>query len=352
MKPSTVDPEVEAAFAEAEAALDRGAPEAALPHLSYLEARVPEDPELALLKAGVHFLSDRPDEAIAILEAAHARHPGDLGVWVALAGALVTEEGDRRRIEEGLELAARGIKRARKMGAAGPELALLQILGTGHNTLGESRAALAALDAALALDPDHPDSRLERALALFELCRFDEAESALIALLQELPDAPWVHHTLGLIAERRGDEAAARDAFARAHELDPEDFPRAIELGEEAFDAAVQDALDRLPDFAQVALENTPVAVELLPSDEDLLSSDPPLSPTILGLFRGQALPHRELMNPADHFPATVLLYQKNLERFARSREELLEQIGITVLHEVGHLLGLDEDDLAERGLE
>ncbi|HLT30713.1 MAG TPA: metallopeptidase family protein [Myxococcaceae bacterium] len=352
MTSSTIDPEVRTAFAEAEAALDRGAPEAALPHLSYLEGRVPEDPELALLKAGSHFLSDRPDEAIAVLEAAHARHPGDLGIWVALAGALVTEEGDRPRIEAGLELAARGLKRARKTKAAGPELALLQILGTGHNTLGESRAALAALDAALALDPEHPDTRLERALALFELCRFDEAASAMEALGRDLPDEPWVHHTLGLIAERRGDHAAARTAFDRAHQLDPDAFPRAIELGEDAFDAAVQDALDRLPDFAQEALENTPVAVEPLPSDEDLLSADPPLSPTILGLFRGQALPHRELMNPTDHFPATVLLYQKNLERFARTREELLEQIGITVLHEVGHLLGLDEDDLAARGLE
>lgn len=352
MTSPSLDPDVTSAFAQAEAALEREAPEAALPHLSYLEARVPHDPALALLKADMHFLSDRPDEAIAVLEAAHAQHPTDMEVWVALAEAWVTVEGDRPRIEEGLELALRGLKRARKYGEAGAELALLQILGTGHNTLGESRAALAALDTALALDPNHPDTRLERALALFELCRFDEAAEALHALARELPDEPWVHHTLGLIAERRGDAAGAHAAFERAHRLDPEAFPEAIELGEDAFDAAVQDALDRLPDFAQEALENTPVAVEPFPSDEDLLFSDPPLSPTILGLFRGQALPHRELMNPADHFPATVLLYQKNLERFARSREELLEQIGITVLHEVGHLLGLDEDDLADRGLE
>ncbi len=46
------------------------------------------------------------------------------------------------------------------------------------------------------------------------------------------------------------------------------------------------------------------------------------------------------------------MLYQRNLERFARTREELIEQIGITVMHEVGHLIGLDEDDLWERGLD
>lgn len=352
MSPPAVDPEVASAFAEVEAALQRGAPEAGLPHLSFLEARRPEDPQVALLKAELHFALDQPAEALGALEAAHARHPGNLDIRCALANALVTEEGDRPRIESGIELAARSLELARKVREVSAQHALLLILGVGHNTLGESREALRALDAALELAPDDVESRLERALALFELCRFDDAAIALGELLREVPEEPWVHHTLGLIAERRGDESAARDAFERAHQLDPEAFPRAIELGEEAFDAAVQDALDRLPDFAQEALENTPVAVELLPSDEDLLSSDPPLSPTILGLFRGQALPHRELMNPADHFPATVLLYQKNLERFARSREELLEQIGITVLHEVGHLLGLDEDDLAARGLE
>jgi predicted Zn-dependent protease with MMP-like domain len=53
-----------------------------------------------------------------------------------------------------------------------------------------------------------------------------------------------------------------------------------------------------------------------------------------------------------DHLTAEIVLFQKNLERFARTREELVEQIGVTVAHEVGHLLGLDEDDLFERGLD
>lgn len=352
MSPSASDPEVKAAFDAAEAALHQGDPEAGLAHLPVLESRLPNDPGVARLKAELLWASGRTEEAVSVLETAHARHPRHLELLIALAGVQATEEGDRPRIEAGLALAARGLKLARKSRDAQSEHALLQILGIGHNTLGESRAALMALDAALALVPDDAESRLERALALFELCRFEEADQSLQALAEVLPDEPWVHHTLGLIAERRGDQDAAEASFQQAHHLDPEAFPLPIRLGEEAFDAAVQDALDRLPDFAQAALENTPLAVEPLPSDEDLLGSDPPLSPTILGLFRGQALPHRELMNPVDHFPATVLLYQKNLERFASSREDLIEQIGITVLHEVGHLLGLDEDALADRGLE
>jgi predicted Zn-dependent protease with MMP-like domain len=57
-------------------------------------------------------------------------------------------------------------------------------------------------------------------------------------------------------------------------------------------------------------------------------------------------------MDPWSHFPSSIVLYQRNLERFARDRKELIEQIGITLIHEVGHFLGLDEEQLWERGLE
>ena len=57
-------------------------------------------------------------------------------------------------------------------------------------------------------------------------------------------------------------------------------------------------------------------------------------------------------MNPLDHVPPQIVLFQRNLERFAQTHEELVEQIGITLLHEVGHLIGLDERELWERGLE
>jgi predicted Zn-dependent protease with MMP-like domain len=94
------------------------------------------------------------------------------------------------------------------------------------------------------------------------------------------------------------------------------------------------------------------IAVEEIPEDEDLLASKPPLSPSILGVFRGTPVGERSVTSAFDHFPASIVLYQRNLERFARTRDELIEQIGITLMHEVGHLIGLDEEDLWERGLE
>jgi predicted Zn-dependent protease with MMP-like domain len=68
----------------------------------------------------------------------------------------------------------------------------------------------------------------------------------------------------------------------------------------------------------------------------------------MLGMFRGPSLRERV----GGELPPAIFLFQRNLERAARTREELVEQIRVTVLHEVGHLLGLSEEELHERGLE
>jgi len=83
-----------------------------------------------------------------------------------------------------------------------------------------------------------------------------------------------------------------------------------------------------------------------------LRAADPPLSPSVLGMFRGAPFGQKASMDPWSHFPSSIVLYQRNLELFARDREELVEQIGVTLLHEVGHFLGLDEEDLARLGLD
>ena len=75
-------------------------------------------------------------------------------------------------------------------------------------------------------------------------------------------------------------------------------------------------------------------------------TADPPLSPTILGLFRGAPYGQKVSADPWSHLPSSIVLYQRNLERAVADREELEEQIAITLVHEVGHFLGLDEEEL------
>lgn len=279
--------------------------------------------------------------------------PEQLEILLGLAELLISHLGeDRARLEQGINLCTRGSKLAARQGDRELEFELLLLEGIGLNQLGACEPALGKLEEALRLCPDSVDAALERGIALFELCRFDLAERALEEVCAMVPDEPWAHHFLGLLAERRQDLKEAKKRFERARRLAPEQFPLPVRLSEQEFDAALRSALERLPAPVRKHLDNVTIAVEEIPGEEELLASRPPLSPSILGVFRGTPVGERSISSSSDHFPASIVLYQKNLERFARSRDELIEQIGITLIHEVGHLIGLDEEDLCERGLE
>ena len=97
-------------------------------------------------------------------------------------------------------------------------------------------------------------------------------------------------------------------------------------------------ALDELPPNLASALTNVAVVVE----DENL--DDPDL----YGLYHGVPLPERSDM--AGMPPDTISIYRLPLEESFPDPEELREEIRITVLHELAHYFGLDEDRLAELG--
>jgi predicted Zn-dependent protease with MMP-like domain len=90
------------------------------------------------------------------------------------------------------------------------------------------------------------------------------------------------------------------------------------------------------------------IEVADLPDPADLKAVSPPFPPTILGLYRGPV----GRSPAAGDDPPSIVLYRKNLARAVKSRAELTEQIRDTLLHEIGHLEGLDEDDLRRRGME
>jgi predicted Zn-dependent protease with MMP-like domain len=198
--------------------------------------------------------------------------------------------------------------------------------------------------------PDNPDILSGMGMALFECIRFVEAEALLEDALYLDSEMPEAHQTLALILERRTDPRA-REHFRRAHELLPDAYPLPFEITAEEFDQCIRKALAELPDPVQNAIKNTPVSVDPVPQEADLLASKPPLSPHLLGLYRGPSLKEKTVFDPWTELPGEILLYQNNLQRQCQTREELVEQIRITVLHEVGHLLGLSEEDLDDRGL-
>ena len=108
-------------------------------------------------------------------------------------------------------------------------------------------------------------------------------------------------------------------------------------MDDEQFDEHVRAALDSLPDDIAEGLENVAVVVE----DES------PEGPWILGTFFGY--PH-SARTPSGALPARVVIYKRPLEESFPEPAELERQIRITVLHELAHYFGIDEDRIDELG--
>jgi predicted Zn-dependent protease with MMP-like domain/Flp pilus assembly protein TadD len=345
--------QLEALLDETELAFERAQPERALCLAEQALLLARRSPDALRYKATALAALGRVDDAHEAYRQALRVAPDDLEILHGAVDLLVHDLGEEREsLEDALDLLERALAIARRLGDAEHELELLILGGTALNKLGDARRALLALDRAAALAPEDPDIGLERGIALFDLCRLGEARKQLEQVLECLPTEGWAHHYLGLIAERSGSLLLARKHFQLARRHSREDFPTPVGLSAEAFDRAIKDALDRLPERVKRYLTNVSIAVQEIPSEEDLCACDPPLPPVVLGLFVGPALTERGSGDPWSHFPSRILLYQNNLQRFARSRDELIEQIGITLMHEVGHFLGLSEDDLYQRGLD
>jgi tetratricopeptide (TPR) repeat protein len=296
---------------------------------------------------------DREQDARAALARALAADPDDPRTLLVAADLHVTRFGDRDSLEAGRDLALRGAARALSGPAAEPSLAprLLVLAGMAENDLGRSREALDHVDRALAADPRDTDALYERGVALFVLCRFASARRAFEKVLRHAPRDAWSLHHLGLLAERAGDERRARELLGRAARLAPRDLRLPVEMPPRAFEEDLRRAVAELPAAERDALAGVPVEVEEIPALADLTAVDPPLSPSILGLFRGPSLsePCGAAEGPRCR---SIVLYRRNLARFARDRAQLAEQVRVTLLHELGHLHGESDEALRGRGLE
>jgi predicted Zn-dependent protease with MMP-like domain/Flp pilus assembly protein TadD len=183
---------------------------------------------------------------------------------------------------------------------------------------------------------------------LFELGRFEEARRVLDQAVAMDPESAHGLYHLGLVLERLTDAPDPVPAFAKANALDPEHYPLPAEVSDADFRAAVDEALANLPRSIRDYIANVPVLVEDFPSAELVQGEN--LSPQVLGLFLG--VPRTEAgVTDQPRDLDRVLIFKRNLEKVCRDREELIEQIQVTVRHEIGHYLGLDEDDLDRLGL-
>jgi predicted Zn-dependent protease with MMP-like domain len=114
----------------------------------------------------------------------------------------------------------------------------------------------------------------------------------------------------------------------------------------EVFIKVVEEALDSLPQEFRSRIRNVAVLVEDLPPHQSPPQAGQPKK-LLLGLFHGVPTTKKsvfDLLTGPDH----IVLYQKNIEAVCSTEAEVREQVRRTVIHELGHYFGMDEEQLKD----
>jgi predicted Zn-dependent protease with MMP-like domain len=122
-------------------------------------------------------------------------------------------------------------------------------------------------------------------------------------------------------------------------------------MGRDDFNRALREALSELPPRFHEALSNVAVVVEDWPSDDLLDELEVPPDDTLYGFYHGVPLPERSIQD-SGLLPDKISVYRGPLVEDFPDRSELRRQIRITLLHEIGHYFGMDEEELSRLGYE
>ncbi|AXN47319.1 Possibl zinc metallo-peptidase [Mycobacterium marinum] len=113
----------------------------------------------------------------------------------------------------------------------------------------------------------------------------------------------------------------------------------AVRMDPRRFDELVSDALDLIPPQLAAAMDNVVVLVaDRHPDENDLL-----------GLYEGVALTERD-SDYAGALPDAITIYREALLDVCESADEVVDQVAITVIHEIAHHFGIDDDRLGQLG--
>lgn len=112
-----------------------------------------------------------------------------------------------------------------------------------------------------------------------------------------------------------------------------------VRMDPQRFDELVSDALDLIPPELAAAMDNVVVLVE----------DRHPEEPELLGLYEGVALTERD-SDYAGALPDAITIYRGALLEVCGSEDEVVEEVAVTVIHEIAHHFGIDDDRLHELG--
>ncbi|HSK03101.1 MAG TPA: metallopeptidase family protein [Kofleriaceae bacterium] len=298
-------------------------------------------PDLIALAAGVAEASGEHDEAMAQYAALAEARPDDPVPRICLARLELHHRDDADAALDHLGAAFDFID---------DEADLVEAIYVkteallARDELEEARATLGELVTSAIDDGDLALDLAELALAA------EDPKSAARWIDVARTTAPELEadalHVLGRVHELTGDRPAMIAAWQEVRRLDLAAPPGDVHVSEDELERTAAAALAELPQEIRERLERVPILIDDVPS-EDIVNDG--FDPRLLGLFQGTPMPEDGALAPS---VTNILLFKRNLERFAEDEAHLAEEVRITVLHETAHYFGLDEDDLVALGLD
>jgi predicted Zn-dependent protease with MMP-like domain len=110
-------------------------------------------------------------------------------------------------------------------------------------------------------------------------------------------------------------------------------------MSPQRFEELVGDALDQIPPKLAEAIDNVVV----------LVADRHPEEPDLLGIYEGVALTERD-SSYAGSLPDTITVFRDALLEICETDEDVVEEVTVTVIHEIAHHFGIDDDRLHELG--
>ena len=190
--------------------------------------------------------------------------------------------------------------------------------------------------------------------ALLETGKTGEALTAMTEAVRLKPGHAELVYGLATSLDVSGEYDAADEAYREAHRLSPDFYFVPFRVTREEFDRLTRLSFNGIPAAVRESLGRVTIDVRDTPGEVPSEMGEEALPPLLLGLFIGEQRGDDWSMmgGTAGLYPSRVYLFQRNIERASPDGPELQRQIEITLLHEIGHYLGLEEEDLEARGLD
>jgi tetratricopeptide (TPR) repeat protein len=227
------------------------------------------------------------------------------------------------------------------------QLEALTVVGEAASAMGDAWTARIAYGELKAVLPEEPAPLRGLMVAEFECLDYKRSLETSRQLAKMEPSSAEAWYFQGLACERLGRGADAKRCIQKAARLAPEIYPPDAVVPPATWKKAMDRARALMPGPFRAFLKSVPIQWRDLPTDEDLLESEPNTSPFVDALYQGD--PPRE-RDPWTEPPTALRVYRGNLRRPApHDDEELARRIAAALLREAADWLGVQEPELAER---